>query len=52
MLGIKTSIYYRICWAVITPALMAAILIYTLVQYEPLQYNGYIYKDGVYSKFL
>ncbi|TMW48594.1 hypothetical protein DOY81_006332 [Sarcophaga bullata] len=48
MLGIKTSIYYRICWAVITPLLMAAILIYTLVQYEPLQYNGYIYQDGVY----
>ncbi|XP_065369295.1 sodium-dependent nutrient amino acid transporter 1-like [Calliphora vicina] len=48
MLGIKTSIYYRLCWGIITPAFMAAILIYTLVEYEPLQYNGYTYQDGVY----
>ncbi|KAL9916420.1 sodium-dependent nutrient amino acid transporter 1-like isoform 3-T8 [Glossina fuscipes fuscipes] len=48
MLGIQTSWYYRLCWGLITPALMAAILIYTLVQYEPLQYNGYFYQTGLY----
>ncbi|XP_055906517.1 sodium-dependent nutrient amino acid transporter 1-like [Eupeodes corollae] len=48
MLGLKTSIYYRICWAVVTPAVMAAILVYTFVDYKPLDYNGYIYSDGLY----
>ncbi|XP_017490368.1 PREDICTED: sodium-dependent nutrient amino acid transporter 1-like, partial [Rhagoletis zephyria] len=48
MLGIKTSLYYRICWGLITPAFMAAVLIYTLVNYTPLQYNGYTYQDGLY----
>ncbi|XP_011189038.2 sodium-dependent nutrient amino acid transporter 1 [Zeugodacus cucurbitae] len=48
MLGIKTSIYYRICWGIVTPAFMAAVLIYTLVNYTPLQYNGYTYQTGLY----
>ncbi|XP_037950720.1 sodium-dependent nutrient amino acid transporter 1 [Teleopsis dalmanni] len=48
MLGIKTSIYYRICWGIVTPLFMAAILIYTLVQYEPLEYNGVTYPSGLY----
>lgn len=52
MLGLKTSLYYRICWAIITPAVMAAILVYTLVEYKPLQYNGYTYTDGLYSEIL
>lgn len=50
MLGIKTSIYYRICWAVITPLLMLAILVYMLVLYEPLKYKNYTYQSGVYGK--
>uniref|UniRef100_W8B974 Transporter n=1 Tax=Ceratitis capitata TaxID=7213 RepID=W8B974_CERCA len=48
MLGIKTSIYYRVCWGIITPAFMAAVLAYTLVNYTPLQYNGYTYQNGLY----
>ncbi|XP_043066932.1 sodium-dependent nutrient amino acid transporter 1 [Drosophila bipectinata] len=48
MLGIKTSLYYRICWAVITPLMMFTILIYTLVLYEPLKYKNYTYQPGVY----
>ncbi|TDG44561.1 hypothetical protein AWZ03_009033 [Drosophila navojoa] len=48
MLGIKTSIYYRICWAVITPLLMLSILVYMLVLYEPLKYKDYTYQSGVY----
>ncbi|XP_017120373.1 sodium-dependent nutrient amino acid transporter 1 [Drosophila elegans] len=48
MIGIKTSLYYRICWAVVTPLLMLTILVYTLVLYEPLKYNDYTYQSGVY----
>lgn len=51
MLGIKTSIYYRLCWSIITPLTMAAILLYTLSTYQPLQYNGYTYSNGLYSTF-
>lgn len=50
MLGIKTSWYYRLCWSIVTPAVMTAILLYTLVEYKPLEYNGYTYLPGVYSK--
>ncbi|XP_055904335.1 sodium-dependent nutrient amino acid transporter 1-like [Eupeodes corollae] len=47
MLQRKTSLYYRLCWAVITPAFMTAILIYTLVNYEPIKYNGYTFTMGL-----
>ncbi|XP_067628880.1 sodium-dependent nutrient amino acid transporter 1-like [Eurosta solidaginis] len=48
MLGITTTIYYRICWAIITPTFMTAVLVYTIINYTPLQYNGYTYQDGFY----
>lgn len=40
MLNIKTSIYYRICWSIITPLAMIIILVYTLLTMKPLTYNG------------
>ncbi|XP_065369350.1 sodium-dependent nutrient amino acid transporter 1-like [Calliphora vicina] len=48
MLNIKTSLYYRLCWSIITPAFMTAILIYTLVEYKPLDYNGVKYPAYLY----
>lgn len=51
MLGIKTSWYWRICWGIITPLMMIAILIYQIVQYEPLKYNGYEYPTTYYGMF-
>uniref|UniRef100_A0A1I8PI57 Transporter n=1 Tax=Stomoxys calcitrans TaxID=35570 RepID=A0A1I8PI57_STOCA len=48
MLNVNTSIYYRICWSIITPIFVTAILIYMLVEYEPLQYNGVPYPDELY----
>lgn len=49
MLGIKTGLYWRICWGIITPLLMGSILIYTLITLEPLTYNGYIYPTNAYG---
>ncbi|ALC40460.1 CG1698 [Drosophila busckii] len=49
MLGIKTSKYYRICWAVITPLMMLTILIYMLALYEPVKYKDYTFLPGVYA---
>ncbi|XP_075165720.1 sodium-dependent nutrient amino acid transporter 1-like isoform X2 [Haematobia irritans] len=49
MLGVNTSIYYRICWSIITPIFMAAVYIYMLVDYKPLTYNNVRYPDGLYA---
>lgn len=50
MLNISTGIYWRICWSIITPAFMTAILIYNLIVLEPIKYKDYIYPDNLYSK--
>lgn len=51
MLGIKTGLYWRICWGIVTPGLMIAIIIYNLATLEPLKYNNYVYPDVLYSKY-
>ncbi|XP_039954948.1 sodium-dependent nutrient amino acid transporter 1-like isoform X1 [Bactrocera tryoni] len=43
MIGLKTGIYWRICWGLITPGLMLAVLIYTLVDLKPLTYKNVDY---------
>lgn len=50
MLGIKTSWYWRICWGVVTPLMMISILIYQIIKYEPLTYNGIPYPTMYYCK--
>lgn len=50
MLGVKTGWYWRICWAVITPALMTAIFVYNLVMFEPVNYKGHEYPHYAYSE--
>lgn len=52
MLGVKTGIYWRICWAVVTPALMIGIFIYFLLTWEPITYQEYEYADGLHGKLL
>ncbi|XP_063697322.1 sodium-dependent nutrient amino acid transporter 1-like [Culicoides brevitarsis] len=49
MLGIKTGLYWRICWGIVTPALMGSIMIYTLVTLKPLTYNNYVYPNSAYA---
>lgn len=51
MLGIKTGWYWRICWAIITPALMTAIFVYNLVMFEPVTYKGHEYPQYAYGKY-
>lgn len=50
MIGKNPNIYWRLCWGVITPALMTAILIYTFFAYEPLTYKGHSYPEWAYGK--
>ncbi|XP_017884390.1 sodium-dependent nutrient amino acid transporter 1-like [Ceratina calcarata] len=40
MLGQRSSIYWRVCWALITPILMIIILVYTIATYESPTYDG------------
>ncbi|XP_037825305.1 sodium-dependent nutrient amino acid transporter 1 [Lucilia sericata] len=43
MVGLKTGLYWRLCWGVITPGLMLAVLIYTLADLKPLTYKNVDY---------
>ncbi|XP_065339355.1 sodium-dependent nutrient amino acid transporter 1-like isoform X2 [Cloeon dipterum] len=40
MLGIKVSWYWRLCWGVISPIFLLAILLYSLVTMESFKYGG------------
>ncbi|XP_028027046.1 sodium-dependent nutrient amino acid transporter 1-like isoform X3 [Bombyx mandarina] len=41
MLDIKTSPYWRMCWGLITPAMMIIVFLYALISYEALLFGGY-----------
>lgn len=49
MLSRKTGWYWRICWRFITPAMMAFILIYTIVDMKLITYGGYVYPTLFYG---
>uniref|UniRef100_T1GY81 Sodium-dependent nutrient amino acid transporter 1 n=1 Tax=Megaselia scalaris TaxID=36166 RepID=T1GY81_MEGSC len=49
MIGLKVGVYWRICWSIITPAIMTVILVYTFIAYEPLTYKDIVYPDWAYS---
>lgn len=49
MSGRNPGLYWRLCWGIITPAVMITILLYTFVTYKPLTYRGYIYPDTAYG---
>ncbi|XP_050328358.1 sodium-dependent nutrient amino acid transporter 1-like isoform X2 [Bactrocera neohumeralis] len=42
----KVSIYWRLCWGIITPLLLAVIFIYSLAVMEPLTYAGWSYPSS------
>ncbi|KAG6462739.1 hypothetical protein O3G_MSEX013438 [Manduca sexta] len=49
MLGIKTSFYWRICWAIVTPIMMVIVFIYALVTTDDLLFGDtYRYPQGAY----
>lgn len=53
MLGLKSSIYWRMCWGIITPFMMIAVCFYSLITTEELLFGGtYEYPQSAYSKWL
>lgn len=49
MSGRRTGLYWRLCWGLITPAVMITILLYTFITFKPLTYRGYVYPDMAYG---
>ncbi|EAT32571.1 AAEL015287-PA [Aedes aegypti] len=49
MLGIKTGLYWRLCWGFITPTMLTAILVYHIATYKPFTFNGYVFTSGMYA---
>uniref|UniRef100_T1PK61 Transporter n=1 Tax=Musca domestica TaxID=7370 RepID=T1PK61_MUSDO len=49
MMGRKVGPYWRWCWAVVTPLIMTAILVYFLSTYTPLTYNKVTYPNWAYA---
>jgi solute carrier family 6 (neurotransmitter transporter, glycine) member 5/9 len=50
MLGFRPNFYWRWCWRVVTPGLMIIILLYTLIQFQYVDYKGYVYPDAAYGE--
>ncbi|XP_026750237.2 sodium-dependent nutrient amino acid transporter 1-like [Galleria mellonella] len=40
MLGVDTSVYWRFCWGIITPAMMLVVFIYALTSFEAIKFGG------------
>lgn len=51
MLQRRVNVYWRICWAVLTPVLLITILIYASVVTEPLKYGQYSYPAIALGKY-
>lgn len=47
MTGRKSSLYWRICWTIVTPLFMIFIFIYSMAAFVPLKYSGWSYPDGL-----
>ncbi|XP_026317515.1 sodium-dependent nutrient amino acid transporter 1-like [Hyposmocoma kahamanoa] len=43
MLNIKTSVFWRFCWGIITPLIMGVVFVYALVSFESVTYGEYTY---------
>lgn len=49
MLGFRPNWYWRICWKFVTPGLMTVILVYTLLNLEPLKDGDRDYPPIAYA---
>ncbi|XP_049699566.2 sodium-dependent nutrient amino acid transporter 1 isoform X2 [Helicoverpa armigera] len=51
MLGLKSSIYWRVCWGIVTPIMMMVVFFYSLITTEELLFGGtYEYPQGAYNR--
>ncbi|CAG0895647.1 unnamed protein product [Cyprideis torosa] len=45
MIRIRPGIWWRLCWKYITPTVIAFLLVFTILSYETITYNDYVYPD-------
>ncbi|XP_055372752.1 sodium-dependent nutrient amino acid transporter 1-like [Condylostylus longicornis] len=48
MISFNPGVFWRICWGLVTPIIMMAILIYFFVTYQPVTYKGVLYPNWAY----
>lgn len=51
MLNIKTSVYWRFCWGIITPAMMTVVFFYALIAGEALEFGDYVFPQAAYGNY-
>ncbi|XP_064311329.1 sodium- and chloride-dependent glycine transporter 1 [Phalacrocorax carbo] len=49
MLGFPPPLFFQICWRFISPAIIFFILVFTVIQYQPISYNDYVYPTWAIS---
>lgn len=49
MLDRKTSVYWKTCWAVVTPLILIVIFFYTVATLSPLTYSGRAYPTSAHA---
>ncbi|XP_069719061.1 sodium- and chloride-dependent glycine transporter 1 isoform X1 [Phaenicophaeus curvirostris] len=49
MLGFPPPLFFQICWRFISPAIIFFILVFTVIQYQPVSYNDYVYPTWAIS---
>lgn len=52
MLKRRLSMFWRVCWSILTPGIILVIFIYTFANLELLKYNKNFYPYAVYGKLL
>ncbi|XP_034461964.1 sodium- and chloride-dependent GABA transporter ine [Hippoglossus hippoglossus] len=43
MTGKRASIFFRLCWLIVAPALIAVLLIFSILQFKPARYEDYVF---------
>lgn len=53
MLNIKTSVFWRFCWGLITPLIMGVVFIYALISFEAVTFgDDYVYPVPAIGMYL
>ncbi|XP_062262717.1 sodium- and chloride-dependent GABA transporter ine [Platichthys flesus] len=43
MTGKRANIFFRLCWLIVAPTLIAVLLIFSIIQFKPARYEDYVF---------